>query len=276
MTLAIGDLHGCRVPLEKLLTQTRKHEAEPLWFCGDLINRGPDSLGTLRRVHQFGRRARTVLGNHDLHLLAAAAGVRTPRPGDTLDAILKAPDRDDLIHWLRTRPLAVREGDYLLVHAGIAASWHPNDVPALAREVESVLAGPHWGDFLHVMYGNQPDQWDDSLRGDDRLRCIVNILTRMRYLHRKDGRLDLKCTQPPANAPADLIPWFDAPNQRRTGSGVTVIFGHWSSLGLVQRPDLLALDTGCVWGGSLTAMHLETRQVYQQPSNLKRKPGVGE
>ncbi|MDO4232815.1 MAG: metallophosphoesterase, partial [Lautropia sp.] len=111
MTLAIGDLHGCRVPLEKLLTQTRKHDAEPIWFCGDLINRGPDSLGTLRRVHQFGRRARTVLGNHDLHLLAAAAGVRTPRPGDTLDAILKAPDRDDLIHWLRTRPLAVREGD---------------------------------------------------------------------------------------------------------------------------------------------------------------------
>ncbi|MDO4906090.1 MAG: symmetrical bis(5'-nucleosyl)-tetraphosphatase [Lautropia sp.] len=264
MTLAFGDLQGCRRPLQRLLDKIKPSEREPLWFCGDLVNRGPDSLGVLRQVYRMGPRARVVLGNHDLHLLANVAGIRSPRPGDTLAPILKAPDRDQLIHWLRTRPLAVREGDFLMVHAGLAPQWHIEQVRDLAREVESVLAGPDWQDFLKVMYGNQPDRWDDGLRGDDRLRCIINFLTRTRYLYRDDWRMDFRCTEPPHKAPAELIPWFDAPHRRSADSGVAIVFGHWSSLGLQLRPDLIALDTGCVWGGCLSAIRLENRQVFQQ------------
>ncbi|MDO5103172.1 MAG: symmetrical bis(5'-nucleosyl)-tetraphosphatase [Lautropia sp.] len=261
MTIAFGDLQGCQRPLQQLLAHIDASPTEPLWFCGDLVNRGPASLGTLRQVHRLGPRAKVVLGNHDLHLLAAAAGVREPRPGDTLSDILKAPDRDELIHWLRTRPLAIREGDFLMVHAGLHPEWTADEVPELAREVETVLAGPHWRDFLHVMYGNQPDRWSDSLRGDDRLRCIINVLTRTRYLY-TDGRMDFKCTEPPAKAPAGLIPWFEIPGRR--SANTTIVFGHWSSLGLHLRPHLLALDTGCVWGGCLTAIRLESRQRFQQ------------
>lgn len=267
MTLAFGDLQGCRRPLDRLLAIIDANDHEPLWFCGDLVNRGPDSLGALRTVYRMGNQARVVLGNHDLHLLAAAAGVREPRNGDTLTSILKAPDRDDLIQWLRTRPLAVREGDFLMVHAGLQPEWHIDEVRELAREVETVLAGPHWRDFLSVMYGNSPDRWSDTLRGDERLRCIINVLTRTRYLH-ADGRMDFKCTEPPAKAPADLIPWFDYPGRR--SAGTPIVFGHWSSLGLQLRPDILALDTGCVWGGSLSAIRLETREIFQQSCALQR------
>ena len=202
-----------------------------------------------------------MLGNHDLHLLAQFAGIRSPRAGDTLDPILKAPDGAELIDWLRTRPLALRQGDFLMVHAGLLPEWEYDQARDLAHEVEKVLAGPHWQDFLTVMYGNTPDRWSDDLRGDDRLRCIVNGLTRVRYLH-TDGRMEFKCTESPENAPDGLIPWFLAPNRRSAGR--PVIFGHWSSLGLKLQPDLIALDTGCVWGGSLTAIRLETRQLFQQ------------
>lgn len=267
MTLAFGDLQGCRRPLDRLMALIDANDHEPLWFCGDLVNRGPDSLGALRTVCRLGSRARVVLGNHDLHLLAAVAGVRAPRTGDTLNPILKAPDRDALIQWLRTRPLAVREGDFLMIHAGLQPEWHADEVRDLAREVETVLAGPHWQDFLGVMYGNSPDRWSDDLRGDDRLRCIINVLTRTRYLH-PDGRMDFKCTEPPDKAPAGLIPWFDHPERR--SAGTPIVFGHWSSLGLQLRPDILALDTGCVWGGSLTAIRLETREVFQQSCALER------
>lgn len=267
MTLAFGDLQGCRRPLDKLLGLIKANDQESLWFCGDLVNRGPDSLGALRTVRNLGARARVVLGNHDLHLLAAAAGVRAPRQGDTLNPVLKAPDRDELIQWLRTRPLAVREGDFLMVHAGLQPEWQVDEVRDLAHEVETVLAGPHWREFLGVMYGNSPDRWSDSLRGDDRLRCIINVLTRTRYLL-PDGRMDFKCTEPPAKAPAGLIPWFDHPGRRSAGQ--PIVFGHWSSLGLELRPDILALDTGCVWGGSLTAIRLETREVFQQSCALTR------
>lgn len=261
MTIAFGDLQGCRRALQQLLNRIDGQAHEALWFCGDLVNRGPDSLGALRQVCRLGQRARVVLGNHDLHLLAAAAGVRAPRGGDTLDGILKAPDRQALIHWLRTRPLAVREGDFLMVHAGLSPDWHVDQVRDLAREVEQVLSGPDWQDFLQVMYGNQPDRWSDELRGDDRLRCIINILTRSRYLYREDGRMDFKCTDAPEKAPPELMPWFEAPGRR--SAGTTIVFGHWSSLGLQIRPDLLALDSGCVWGGCLSAVRLESREIFQ-------------
>jgi bis(5'-nucleosyl)-tetraphosphatase (symmetrical) len=211
-------------------------------------------------VRDLGERAVTVLGNHDLHLLATIAGARKLHRGDTLQPILDAPDRDDLVDWLRSRPLAHLQGDYLLVHAGIVPQWDALRAVELAGEVESVLRGPDWGAFMSTMYGNEPNLWKDTLCGSDRLRAIVNILTRVRYLD-KEGRLDLTSAEPPSRAPVGRRPWFDMPI--RGAAGKTVVFGHWSTLGLVSRPDLVALDTGCVWGGCLSAMRLETRQLFQ-------------
>ena len=270
MTIAIGDLQGCHRPLRQLLDRLAPTDSEPLWFCGDLVNRGPDSLGALRSVIALGDRAVTVLGNHDLHLLATVAGSRKPRRGDTLLPILDAPDRRELVDWLRARPLAHLHGDYLLVHAGVAPEWDALQAIELAREVETVLRGPHWGDFMSVMYGNEPDRWDDSLSGDERLRAIVNVLTRMRLLD-ADGRLDLSSTDRPDDAPAGYRAWFDVPGRRTFGK--TVVFGHWSTLGLVVRPNLVALDTGCVWGGCLSAMRLETRQLFQVQCPRSASPG---
>ncbi len=261
MTIAVGDVQGCDRPLRQLLDRIGAASAEPLWFCGDLVNRGPDSLGTLRRVAALGNRAVVVLGNHDLHLLAAMAGARAPRRGDTLTPIIGAPDAAALTNWLRRRPLAVLQGDFLLVHAGVVPQWDALETVARAREVGDVLAGPHWGDFMTVMYGNQPDRWDDALTGDDRLRAIVNILTRIRYVDTA-GRLDMTRTAAPADAPPGLRPWFDLPDRRTADR--TIVFGHWSTLGLRSRPNLIALDTGCVWGGCLSAMRIESRAVFQQ------------
>lgn len=260
MTIAFGDLQGCHRPLRQLLKRLAAPVTEPLWFCGDLVNRGPDSLGALRSVAALGDRAVTVLGNHDLHLLATVAGSRKLRRGDTLQPILDAPDCRELIDWLRARPLAHLRGDYLLVHAGVAPQWDALQTVELAREVEVVLRSSHWGDFMTVMYGNEPDRWDDSLSGDERLRAIINVLTRMRTID-ADGRLDLASTGHPDSAPAGHRPWFDMPGRRCARK--TVVFGHWSTLGLVVRPNLVALDTGCVWGGCLSAMRLESRQLFQ-------------
>lgn len=271
MTIAFGDLQGCQRPLQELLGRIDPPASEPLWFCGDLINRGPDSLAALRFVMGLGDRVVTVLGNHDLHLLATVAGSRKPRRGDTLQAILDAPDRAELVDWLRRRPLAHLQGDYLLVHAGVVPCWDALRAIELAREVETVLRGPRWAEFMSVMYGNDPDRWDDSLRGNERLRAIVNILTRVRYLD-KDGRLDLANANPPDHAPAGRRPWFDLPGRRSAGK--TVVFGHWSTLGLLDRPDLVALDTGCVWGGCLSAMRLETRQLFQVKCPPSAVPGA--
>ena len=270
MTIAFGDLQGCHRPLQDLLDRIDPPASEPLWFCGDLINRGPDSLEALRFVMGLGDRVVTVLGNHDLHLLATVAGSRKPRRGDTLQPILDAPDRAELVDWLRRRPLAHLQGDYLLVHAGVVASWDPLRTIELAGEVETVLRGPRWVDFMSVMYGNDPDRWDESLRGNERLRAIVNILTRVRYLD-KEGRLDLSNTTAPAQAPPGRRAWFDLPGRRSAGK--TVVFGHWSTLGLLDRPDLVALDTGCVWGGCLSAMRLETRQLFQVKCPTSAVPG---
>lgn len=256
--IAIGDVQGCAASLRALLELLPADE--PLWFAGDLVNRGPASLETLRLVRSLGARAHCVLGNHDLHLLAVHAGIRPARDDDTLDDILHAPDREDLVDWLRTRPLALAGPGCLMVHAGVFPQWTTHEVLERAAEVEQALAGPGWTGFLREMYGNEPARWDDALTGADRLRAIVNALTRMRLLA-PDGSLDFRHKGPPASAPAGLRPWFEWP-ERRT-AGTTLIFGHWSSLGLVDRPELLGLDTGCVWGGRLSAVRVADRTRFQ-------------
>lgn len=266
-TYAIGDLQGCAHEAQLLLEHIRedaKGDARIL-FVGDLINRGPDSLTALRRMKALsessGGRVEALLGNHDLHLIAVAVGAQRVSRSDTLDAILAAPDRDALIDWLRRRPLAMFVDAHLLVHAGVAPQWDAAQTMALAGEVEAVLRGEGWIDFLRQMYGNEPNRWDDSLAGIDRLRCIVNALTRMR-LCQPDGSMDFQHKESESGPEGSgLIPWFDLP-QRRTRD-VTVVFGHWSALGLVLRPNLVGLDSGCVWGGKLTAVCLDDRTLLQ-------------
>lgn len=254
---AIGDVQGCNEELGRLLNLLDPDpERDEIWFVGDLVNRGPDSLGVLRRVRALGEMAVTVLGNHDLHLLALAWGNEKRSRNETLTAVLNAPDADELVHWLRHRPLAHYrpELNTLMVHAGVAPQWHPLQVVRLAREVEQALRGPDCPEFLHALYGDKPDHWDAKLAGLPRLRFIVNALTRSRYCH-PDGRLDLRQKGPPGSQPAPLLPWFDVPE--RATESVRIVFGHWSSLGLMQRRRLLALDTGCIWGGRLTAVRLD-------------------
>ncbi len=248
---AIGDLQGCAGSFEQLLAKLPPDSK--LRLVGDLINRGPASLQTLRIVRSLGVRAETVLGNHDIHALAAAAGVRKNGKSDTLQDILCAPDREALLTWLRHRPLALLEDGFLLVHAGVLPQWSAEQVIDLAHEVEEQLQGPNWQGFLADIFGNAADRWHDGLRGIERHRVIINALTRLRYCT-ADGVMDFKTKEGLGNAPDSFMPWFDVP-RRRTGD-VTVVCGHWSTLGLVMRPNLMALDTGCVWGGKLTAARL--------------------
>lgn len=270
-TYAIGDIQGCHDQLQALLEQIDQASPQAsLLFAGDLVNRGPKSLETLRLIKSLGARARTVLGNHDLHLLAVAHGVKKSHPSDTLDALLQAPDRDELLTWLRHQPLAIAVEDHLLVHAGVLPQWDRQQALALAAEVESALRGSHHVDFLRDMYGNQPAQWNDQLQGIDRLRCIVNALTRMRFCS-ADGTIDFINKDGIGDAPAGYAPWFDIP--QRATANTTLIFGHWSTLGLLLRPNLISLDTGCVWGGKLTAVSLGERHVIQVDCPQLRKPG---
>ena len=275
MHYLIGDLQGCCDALARLLEKIDfSPSRDRLHLLGDLVNRGPDSLTTLRRLQSLGDAAHCLLGNHDLHLLATAAGVRAPHKGDTLDAILQAPDREALLEWLRRQRLAARAQGWLMVHAGVVPQWDAAQVLALAEEVHALLRGPELADFLPQMYGNEPDRWSDALTGAPRLRFIINVLTRIRFCNAK-GRLDFKTKEGLGTAPEGFMPWFDVP-QRRT-AGEPVAFGHWSTLGLVQRPDLLALDTGCVWGGELTAARVADGQVLeiiQVPCAQARKPGA--
>jgi bis(5'-nucleosyl)-tetraphosphatase (symmetrical) len=275
-TWVIGDLQGCCKSLDALLAQPaiKDDPHARFWFAGDLVNRGPCSLATLRQVKAMGDRAITVLGNHDLHLLGVAAGVRPHGKSDTIQDILDAPDAIELIDWVRHQPLAHFEHGHLLVHAGVLPSWTAEQTCALADEIATVLRGPLWQAFLSQMYGNDPRRWDDSLQGSDRLRVIVNALTRMR-LCTPDGEIDFKVKEKDKEKakapPAGLMPWFEVADRRT--SDVTVVFGHWSTLGVVERPNLLALDSGCVWGGQLTAICLETREKVQVQCPQYKKPG---
>jgi bis(5'-nucleosyl)-tetraphosphatase (symmetrical) len=267
----IGDIQGCCDQLEQLLDLiAQTAPAAKILFAGDLVNRGPKSLQSLRLVKAMGARADSVLGNHDLHLLAVANGIRPSHKSDTLDAILKAPDREELLDWLRRRPLAILEQGHLLVHAGLFPAWSIEKTLKLAQEVEQILRGSDWLNLLREMYGNTPDHWHDDLQGTQRWRCIINALTRMRYCS-EDGIMDFASKDGTANAPAGFAPWFDLKN--RKSASHTVIFGHWSTLGLVLRPDLISLDTGCVWGGKLTAISLSDRSLLQVDCPEQQRPG---
>jgi bis(5'-nucleosyl)-tetraphosphatase (symmetrical) len=250
----IGDLQGCNEPLGRLLdTLDFSPSRDTLYLLGDLVNRGPDSLGVLRRLMALGDAARCLLGNHDLHLLAIAHGVRKPHRSDTMGDILRATDRSALLDWLRQRPIALQAHGWLMVHAGVLPSWDAAQTMALAGEVEAVLRGPDWVAFLQGMYGDQPDRWREDLAGAERLRVIVNALTRLRFCS-APGQMEFATKNAAATAPPGFMPWFDVPGRRTAGTPVA--FGHWSTLKRVPRGDVLALDTGCVWGGCLTAARL--------------------
>jgi bis(5'-nucleosyl)-tetraphosphatase (symmetrical) len=262
-TYAVGDIQGCLAPLKRLLD---KVEFEPgrdcLWVAGDLINRGPDSLTTLRFIRQLGASTRIVLGNHDLHLLGVAFGERKLGRKDTIDPILKAPDRDELLHWLRHQPLLHHDADlgYVMTHAGIPPIWTLDEAKARAKEVEQALQGEHHAEFFSHMYGSTPEIWRNDLAGWNRLRIIVNYLTRMRFCS-PDGRLDLKAKQGIDSAPPGLAPWFSHPNHRCRDQ--KILFGHWAALeGKTGTPNAIALDTGCVWGNALTMMRLEDGEMF--------------
>jgi bis(5'-nucleosyl)-tetraphosphatase (symmetrical) len=270
-TYAIGDLQGCLAPLLRLLDEVKfDPAADRVWFVGDLVNRGPDSLAVLRFVRSLGAAAVSVLGNHDLHLLALAAGHGRAHRGDTLDAVLAAPDCAELLDWLRSRKLAWLEGGYLMVHAGVLPQWTPEDAMQCAAEAEAVLQGPDYREFFARMYGNAPAEWDPGLVGVERLRVIVNAMTRLRYCSMA-GEMEFHHKGAPGTQPAPWMPWFEVPG-RKTAS-VALVIGHWSTLGLVNRPDLIALDTGCLWGSTLTAVRLEDRAVFSVPCPQAKAPG---
>jgi len=274
MHYLIGDLQGCCDALDRLLAELDfSPSRDRLHVLGDLVNRGPASLATLRRLHGLGAAATCLLGNHDLHLLAVAEGVRKPHKQDTLDEILNAPDRDAWLHWLRHQgKLADRAEGWLLVHAGVVPQWSADETLALAAEVQALLAGPDLPGFLHVMYGNEPARWRPGLQGPDRWRLVVNVLTRIRFCA-ADGTLDFKTKDGADSAPAGFMPWFEVPGRRT--AGVPIAFGHWSTLGLRNQPDLLALDTGCVWGGALSAVRVDggRRELTQVHCPQAQRPG---
>ena len=253
----IGDVQGCYATLQRLLEEIRFDETnDRLWFVGDLVNRGRDSLATLRFVHQLGERAVTVLGNHDLHLLAVARGHRRAKPTDTLDEILRAPDRDELLDWLRKRPLLHRDdaAGFVMVHAGIPHIWDLDETTTRAREVETVLASDDYDELLAEMSGNQPTRWRDSLRGTKRLRVIINYLTRMRVID-VVGNLELNFNDGLDEIPKGYRPWFEFYDS--APQPFSLVFGHWAALnGECGVARMYALDTGCVWGNSLSALRL--------------------
>jgi len=258
MTLyAIGDVQGCADSLESLLSAIAfSPDEDQLWLVGDLVNRGPDSLAVLRTVMALGERATTVLGNHDLHFLATVVGVRPPQPQDTLEAALSAPDRDAIVDWLRHRPMLHHDArsQRALVHAGIPPGWSISDAERNARDVEAMLRSARWAEGIASMYGDGPSIWNERLDAAQRRRYAINAFTRMRFCH-PDGALDFEHTGAPGTQGAGLVPWFDHP--RRATRDVHVVFGHWATLGLLQRTDITATDSGCVWGGKLTAVPLD-------------------
>ncbi len=277
----IGDVQGCNGALQTLLDKISfSPSRDTLFFLGDLVNRGPDSVGVLRRLMSYGSAAQCILGNHDLHLLAAAHCARKPSRKDTLNDVLNAPDRPAQLDWLRQQRMAIlmqhQNVEYLLVHAGVLPGWSATKTIALANEVEAVLRSPDLPEFLHQMYGNAPAGWRDELTGVDRLRVVVNALTRLRFCT-PAGVMEFSVSEGADAAPPGYLPWYDVPG--RLTADVCVAFGHWSTLGWLDRSDVFALDSGCVWGGSLSALKLgqgagpASRKLIQVRCPQAQKPG---
>ncbi len=262
---AIGDVQGCAAELRALLDRLKfKADRDQLWFVGDLVNRGPDSLGVLRLIKALGDNAVVVLGNHDLHLLARAHGAeREAKRGDTLEDILGARDRRSLLDWLRTRRMAWQDPSHgeLMIHAGLLPQWTIPQTLALAAEVETALRDDP-DSLFENMYGNEPDRWNDALTGLPRLRCVINALTRLRFCT-ADGVMKLKLKQAPEVTPRPALPWFEVPG--RASRGTKIVFGHWSTLGFHAAGGVIALDTGCVWGGALSAWSFDEQRVISEP-----------
>ncbi len=274
-TYAIGDLQGCYSELQDLLDKINFDETnDQLWFVGDIVNRGPESLACLRFVKSLGTNAKTALGNHDLHLLAIANKVRKPHRKDTFDEILNAEDSKELFDWIRQQPLLVTNTDlnFTMVHAGLPPQWTLEQAKQLAQETESLLQSKQFDDFIHNMYGDQPDTWSDTLKDDDRHRFIINAFTRIRYLD-KNGKLDIKENGAPGTQPKSLTPWYAIP-ERKTKKD-KIIFGHWSTVHLgnennFKQYNVYPLDTGCLWGGELTAMRLQDEKLFSVPSQQEK------
>ena len=276
----IGDVQGCDEALQRLLEKIDfSASRDSVVLLGDLVNRGPESAAVLRRVHALGNAANALLGNHDLHLLGIAHGARKAGRADTLAPLLAAADSEAMLDWLRHQSMALHRTiggkDLLMVHAGVLPQWNVADTLTLAAEVESVLRGPALNEFVMSMYGNEPAQWNDSLTGSARLRVIVNALTRLRFCS-ATGEMDFDAKDSADTAPAGCMPWFDVPGRKTAAA--TLAFGHWSTLGYVSRPDLLSTDTGCVWGGCLSAVRigatLDERELIQVQCAEAQKPGV--
>ena len=278
----IGDVQGCSDALQRLLDViSYSPSRDTVYLLGDLVNRGPDSAGVLRLLMTYGASAQCLLGNHDLHLMATAFGARKPSRKDKLKGILEAPDRAAMLSWLRQQRMALllqhNRHDYLMVHAGVLPAWTATKTVALASEMEAVLRGPDLPDFLDQMYSNTPTQWADTLTGIDRLRVIVNALTRLRFCT-ADGAMEFDTKEGMEAAPPGYMPWFEVPG--RQTADITVAFGHWSTLGWLDRPNLLALDSGCVWGGSLSALKLnagtrtQPHELIQVRCERAQKPGT--
>lgn len=272
-TYAIGDIQGCYAEFVRLIDYLGfSASRDRLWLVGDLVNRGPDSLAVLRFVKGLGERATVVLGNHDLHLVMQAEGHGKRSSEDTLESVLAAPDRDELMAWLRARPLFHVEDGYAMVHAGLLPHWDVAQAESLSAEVGAALTAPQYRDFLAHMWGSEPAAWRDDLAGWDRLRVVVNAMTRMRFCT-PEGVMEFRAPGakgPPDRGPSGCLPWFAVPGRRSASH--RVICGHWSALGFRQESNLLALDSGCLWGGCLTAVRLEDRRVFQLPCARQVEP----
>ena len=263
----VGDIQGCDEPLGQMLDQVGfSASRDRLYVLGDLVNRGPSSLAVLRRLYNFGSSVQCVLGNHDLHLLALSAGARAPGASDTLNDILQAPDKGTLLHWLKHQSIAIYQEDVLMVHAGVLPQWTLEETLSLARELENILQSDEADAFFMNMYGNEPAQWKAQLQGIARWRCALNAFTRLRFCS-LTGAMEFATKENAAKAPQGYMPWFEVP-QRQTAN-TTIAFGHWSTLGAVERQDIWALDTGCVWGGCLTA--LQRDHIGEAPKRIEIK-----
>ena len=269
-TYAIGDLQGCFFSFQDLLKKIQFNPVhDRLWFVGDLINRGPGSLDVMRWMLEHQSSVVTVLGNHDLHTLVVAEGFVSAHRSDTIQSLLDAPDAPELLRWLRHQPLVHFEHGYLMVHAGLLPEWTVDQAMALGAEVHLALQAPNYREFLQYMYGNDPKRWDDGLNGWDRLRVITNAMTRLRICS-ADGEMEFKFKGELQNIPDGYQPWFEL--SHRASVNTPIVFGHWSALGLQHKNNVYSLDTGCLWGGHLSAMRLEDRQIFQVPCHPDDSP----